>query len=378
MNPFKNKELIPKLATYKLAKKGLVRTPKPIILTFSITSACQSLCKTCNIGRRYLKNPDIAKRDLTLEEIEKMFKSIGPVYFFNISGGEPFLRKDFIEIVKLAFKHLSPKVIHTPTNALMPKTIKEKTKETLKWMKENGYGDVSFTIKPSYDGIKDNHDEIRGIKGNFEKLITTYKFLTELKDIYPNLKVGLGTVISKFNINQIKEIADFAYMLKPDTYINEIAENRSELFNKEEDITPHSNLYKTAMKYFSEQTKQEMRTKKGISRAMYAFRQVYYNLTIEILKKNRQIIPCYGGISNVHINARGEVWPCCILGYSKPLGNLRDVEFNFYKIWHSKQAKEVRKFIHEKKCSCPLANQSYSNMLLHIPSLIKVLRYTFF
>jgi len=52
--------------------------------------------------------------------------------------------------------------------------------------------------------------------------------------------------------------------------------------------------------------------------------------------------------------------------------------FNFKELWHSQKANEVRKFIHEKKCACPLANQYYSNIMLHTPSLFKVLRHTFF
>src|SRR3989344_207103 len=378
MNLLKNKELIPKLVTFRLAKKRLMKAPKPVTLTFSITSACQSLCKTCNIGLVYQKNPSMMKDDLTLEEIEKMFKNIGPVYFFNISGGEPFLRKEIVEIVQLAFKYLNPNVIHTPTNALTPKLIEKKTEEILKWMNENGHGNVPFTIKPSYDGVGKDHDHVRVFEGNFEKLMETYKLLKNLQKKYPNLKVGLGTVISNHNLDKVKEIVDFAYTLKPDTYINEVAENRAEMWNEKENITPTSERYKQAINYFAEKTREDMKNKKGISSAMYAFRLVYYDLVVDILKKKTQVIQCYGGISNVHVNARGEVWPCCVLGYSKPMGNLRDYNFNFDGLWHSQKANEVRKFIHEKKCACPLANQYYSNIMLHTPSLFKVLRHTFF
>ncbi|MBI2508162.1 radical SAM protein [Candidatus Woesearchaeota archaeon] len=378
MNILKDKELIPKLVTFKLAKKRLIQAPKPVTLTFSITSACQSLCKTCNIGLVYQKNPSMAKDDLTLEEIEKMFKNIGHVYFFNISGGEPFLRKEIVEIVQLACKHMNPRVIHTPTNALTPKLIEKKTGEILRWMKENGFENVPFTIKPSYDGVGKDHDEVRGVKGNFEKLMETYNLLKNLQKTYPNLKLGLGTVISNYNIDKVKEIVDFAYTLEPDTYINEVAENRTEMWNEKDNITPSAEKYRQAIEYFAEKTRNDMKKKKGISRAMYAFRLVYYDLVVDILKRKTQVIQCYGGITNVHINARGEIWPCCVLGYSKPMGNLRDYNFDFKKVWHSQQAKDVRKFVHEKKCACPLANQSYSNIMLHTPSLFRVLRHTFF
>ncbi|MBT4351226.1 radical SAM protein, partial [archaeon] len=83
----------PKLIGYKLAKVKLAKAPMPINFTFSITHACQSLCKTCNIGLVHRKHPEKVKNELKIDEIEKVFRSIGKnkVYFFNISGGEPFL-----------------------------------------------------------------------------------------------------------------------------------------------------------------------------------------------------------------------------------------------------------------------------------------------
>lgn len=100
-------------------------------------------------------------------------------------------------------------------------------------------------------------------------------------------------------------------------------------------------------------------------------RVVYYDIAGRILKEKRQVIPCYAGVSNVHINYDGGVWPCCVLGYDKQMGNLRDYDYDFQKLWHSDRAKEVRRYIREKNCACPLANQGYSNLLLHFPSLWK-------
>ena len=70
----------------------------------------------------------------------------------------------------------------------------------------------------------------------------------------------------------------------------------------------------------------------------------------------------------------GEVWPCCVLGYSQPMGFLRESDYNFQKIWHSNKANEVRKYIKEENCVCPLANQAYSNILCHPISLGKLMK----
>jgi hypothetical protein len=43
-------------------------------------------------------------------------------------------------------------------------------------------------------------------------------------------------------------------------------------------------------------------------------------------------------------------------------------------LWKSPEANKVRTYIRRGHCNCPMANQTYSNMLLHGPSLLRVVR----
>ena len=52
--------------------------------------------------------------------------------------------------------------------------------------------------------------------------------------------------------------------------------------------------------------------------------------------------------------------------------NLRDVDYNFKRVWFSPEAKRIRQSIYDKECYCPLANASYTNMLMHVPTLVEV------
>ena len=366
-------ELFPKTISYKLAKKGLLKPANPITLTFSVTAACQSLCKTCQIGKLYRDNPKRAGEDLTLEEIEMIFKSMGHIYFFNISGGEPFLRKDLPQIVGLACKYLRPGIVHIPTNALAPKRIEELTIEILKVMKEYSKK-VPLTIKPSIDGVGEKHDEIRGIKGNFKRLEETISRLKKLEKEYSSFHVELGTVVSNFNVDDLEEIEDFVHSMGVESYRNEIAEQREEFFNIDDPITPTSDQYEDLMKSFKQKIKNNIKSKRRLARITESFRLVYYDLVSDILRKQKQVIACYGGISNVHLNYNGDLWPCCVLGYKKPMGNLREANYDFRQIFHSEQANEVRRYIRDRKCYCPLANQAYSNILCNTKALFKVLK----
>lgn len=366
------RELLPKMIQYRLARNGIAGPGMPINLTFSVTNICQSRCKTCNIWELYKKNPPKRQTELTLPEIEKIFSSMGHIYVFNISGGEPFLRNDLVQIIESACNHLRPGIIHIPTNAIAIRKIKKQVSEIIRLL-ETKFPSVRLTIKPSLDHIGEKHDEIRGMPGNFEKVIDLFHYLQKQQTEHKNVHAELGTVISCWNVDDIEAISEYVTKLGPDSYRNEIAENRSEMFNQNNSITPTPDNYEKAISFFIKQIQNNMKNKIFFQRITNAFRLVYYDLAVQTMREKKQIIPCYGGISNAHMTPYGDIWACCTLGYEKSMGNLRDHDYDFKLLWNSRQAKKVRNDIRNGSCHCPLANQTYSSILLHGPSLTKVL-----
>lgn len=363
-------KLMPNLAQYKLNRYFNYKNFNPITLTYSVTAACQSRCKTCQIGAMFCQDPTRPEKDLKLVEIEKIFKTMKPVYFFNMSGGEPFLRDDLPQIVELACKYLKPRVIHTPTNAILSDKIIDNTEKIIHIVEEYD-NTVPFTVKPSIDGVGELHDEIRGVKGNFKSLLKTIEGLKKMEMKYDNFHLELGTVISNYNINHLEEIEDFVHSLGVESYRNEVAECRTEFFNLDDPITPPAEVYQKLIKEFARKVEENISSKKKLAKTTEALRVVYYDIAGKILEEKKQVIPCYAGVSNVHINYDGGVWPCCVLGYEKEMGNLREFDYDFQKLWHSEKAEEVRHYIKSKQCACPLANQAYSNELMHFPTLVK-------
>lgn len=366
-------EIAPKAFFYELARRGLITPPNPSTLTYSVTAACRSLCKTCNIGRVYLDNPELAKQDLNLEEIEKAFKSLGPVYFFNVSGGEPFMRMDLAEIIRLASLHLKPRLIHIPTNALAPRAIEKMTYRILDYMEEYLPPSVPISIKPSIDGIGNMHDYVRGIKGNFAKLEETIDRLLAIRSENPRLHVDLGTVISNLNIHHLEDIEDWVHARGIESYRHEIAEQRVEFHNIGDPITPPPNVYEELTQRFADKIVRNIKQKAFLTRTTEAVRVAYYSVAVKILKQRRQVTPCYGGISNIHLNYNGDIWPCCILGSEKNLGNVREWNYDVQRLLASDQAKKARKYIADRNCACPLANQWLTNVLLTPRHMLRVL-----
>jgi MoaA/NifB/PqqE/SkfB family radical SAM enzyme len=354
-----------RILRYRLARAGVFSAGTPLVLTFSVTNRCNSRCKTCNIWKASSRDSE----ELSLDEIKLIFTSMDKLYFLNISGGEPFLREDLVETIRLAKKYLSPNLVHIPSNGLAVDLIERRVKEILEVLSGSK---TMLTIKLSLDGVGERHDEIRGVKGNFDRVMETYRRLSKLREEYPNFHLGINTIISKFNVECLNEIVEYVRQLMPDSFVTEIAENRSELFNLQSDITPDPETYEMLIQSFVAKVKDDLKHKRSISKFTDASRLVYYGYVIRILKEKRQVLPCYAGISNAHLNPYGDVWPCCVLGYEKSMGNLRDFNYNFKRLWNSEQANAVRSFIKISKCYCPLANQAYFNMACNLTATLKI------
>ncbi len=370
-------EVAPKAVLYELSRRKLLTPPNPLTLTFSVTAACQSRCKTCNIGNVYLANPKIAKNNLTLDEIEKVFSSLGQIYFFNISGGEPFMRAELAEIVRLAAIHLKPRLIHIPTNALSPSFIDKITRKILVYMDKYLPKSVPISIKPSIDGIGDMHDYVRGVKGNFKKLEKTIDVLLAIRKENPRLHVDLGTVISNFNIHHLDDIEDWVHSRGIESYRHEIAEQRSEFHNCGDPITPPPDVYEKLTERFINKINHNIKNKAFLTRTTEAVRVVYYDLAVQILKQRKQVTPCFGGISNIHMNYNGEIWPCCVLGDDQTFGNVRDFDYDIQALLRADKTQQSRQYIADGHCACPLANQWLNNVLLTPRHMLKAL-YTLF
>ncbi len=105
----------------------------PINLTLSVTNICYSRCKTCNVWKIHKKYPDRSKKELKLEEWEKILRSIGktPIWV-TVTGGETMLRADLPDIINHVEKYNKPKYINIATSGIYPEKNSEKYKNYFK------------------------------------------------------------------------------------------------------------------------------------------------------------------------------------------------------------------------------------------------------
>ncbi len=160
-----------------------------------VTNACNLKCGYCSLE----SDPKADRaRDLTVEEIAGLYDRLpaGPRYKTVISGGEPFVRKDILEILKASKEH---GLTYLTTNGIVPE--RGVLEESLDYLDE---------IQVSVDGPDASvHDLLRG-KGSFDKTLSTLNVIKEsgFKDFW------IATTATRHNVDHLKEMVRFAYSLE--------------------------------------------------------------------------------------------------------------------------------------------------------------------
>jgi MoaA/NifB/PqqE/SkfB family radical SAM enzyme len=350
-----------------LAKLPLYRSfyhfgfPKvlPFSVVVSLSYRCNSTCATCDVWKK-------PNDDMTPAEWRQVFRHLGHTPFYmTFTGGEPFLRADMHEIVIAGYQECMPEVITIPTNGILTKRILDRVAQIC-----DAAPKAKIGINLSLDGVGADHDEIRGVPGNWKKSMQTWQGLKELQKTRQNLVLTVHTVLSKFNIQKAAQIYDGLQFLQPDSYITEVAEERVELDTLGWGITPLASEYAPVADFLSLKAREW--PARGIARVTQSFRAQYYQLAKRTLIEQKQVIPCLAGWASAHLAPNGDVWSCCIR--AEAVANLRDHDYDLRPVWfeHQGRLRAMRRSIKNRECSCPMANASYANMLLHPPTLARV------
>jgi MoaA/NifB/PqqE/SkfB family radical SAM enzyme len=349
------KSVLGRIPAFQLGRRLGRPLVLPASLTVNVLYACNSRCKTCFIYENRAKV-------LNVEEYERLFRSVGKAArWVTITGGEPFLRPDLLEIAGSVSRNCRPAVVNIPTNGTFPDRV-ERVVESMAASVAPG----SLIINLSIDEVEHAHDELRRFEGNWELAMQTAGVLKELKRRHPNLVFGINTVVSRFNEHRIHQIAERVEKIAPDSYVAEVAGQRVELGTSRAGITPSTDGVLAAIGVLRARSRRTLRL---IEALVASLREEYYHVLERYTLERRQILPCYAGITSAHVMPEGKVWACCVLG--EELGDLRQTDYDFPTIWYGAAARAIRERIKRERCACTLSNQSYLNVLVDPRSLLR-------
>ena len=173
---------------------GVPDVPSPPFVILFINSLCNMKCEHCFYWKQ-LNGPD----DLTYDEIVSLSEQLGPIENLNLSGGEPFLRKEFADICKQFVRHNGVKEIYVPTNGFFTERTVTQIRATLEEPSLQ-----LFVAEISLDGMPELHDTFRVTKNSFSKAMETYYALVDLQQEDPRLQIHANSCATADNMNDLR------------------------------------------------------------------------------------------------------------------------------------------------------------------------------
>jgi len=304
----------------------------PSFLIYQVTKRCNSKCSFCSIWKQDPSN------ELTVKELDELFADpfFKELRWVNLTGGEPFLRKDLDKVVGTMDQHLDRlEIVAIPSNGFATKRTIDGARKLLDVLDQERLLSVNISI----DGIGKVHEENRGVPGCFPKAIASLEGLLKLAKEHDNLEVGVEVVITKDNIDDLRDI--YRYLKKYTDHINftPVIMGPSSFFGR-----PDKNMGLSGSdigkmeRFFSWLTKRL---------PAYAY---YLDKVLDIKKDERggtRTYPCLGGYRTMYMDSKGEIYPCLIAPTHMRLGSIR--EKGPEDIWFSDQANLMRKALKKWK-----------------------------
>jgi len=253
-------------------------------VTLAINDYCNNLCVMCNIHENEWKDK-MSVSDYRALFCREEFKQLSQI---DITGGEPFLRRDLHDIVDVILSevpHLQWLWINT--NGTFPSRVRE-------FIDRYATRIPKVSVSISIEGEKDIHEVVRGVK-SFELAMETLKVAA--KSHYPNVSASVSMTITPFN-------ADLRHL----QFVRELARrmNCSYTFR----MAGESEIYyRNKGKHLLRVTP---KAQAGILEFITknCFDDPFQRIQKQYLETGKTGLTCTAGTDFLFIQADGQIYPC--------------------------------------------------------------------
>jgi MoaA/NifB/PqqE/SkfB family radical SAM enzyme len=257
-------------------------------------------------------------QEATLAEFDRITKdpAFSDLKTISISGGEPYLRDDLVDLCRIFRINLGDKYYLIPTNSVAYKRVFEKAYQISQFMNVN--------VCMSLDGVGEVHNQIRGVKNLFNKWLWLEHHLRANK-----VSHDISCTIIRSNLTEIGEVKKLArelglgFSFRPAA---DVASDYFEMTNNQEAVKSRA-LQKYIYQQLCDLKENEM-TSTDIA-------------TLDMLRTGKRPFPCGAGYFSVIIMANLDVYPCSHCTWK--MGNLRDFDYSLSKLLDSPKAKRIRR-----------------------------------
>jgi len=299
----------------------------------AVTYDCNARCQMCNIW----KNP--STKTLPPEEYAKLPKSLRTI---NITGGEPFLRNDLLEVVRVIHSVVPTARLVFSTNGFMTETVVSKMEQIKAIHPRVGVG-------VSIDGLEPTHDYIRGVPGIFARAIATVKGLKEAG--IEDLRIAM--TLSEGNSHEVKQVFELSRTLGVEFTMTLVHD--SDLYFKKS-----NNISLELLESVSKELPDVLQCQLRSTHVKDWFRAFHTQGIFDASHRQLYTSSCEAGQRYFFMSPDGDVYPCNVLNLK--IGNISSV-----RTWdelYTKDAEErARQIVRKCKKDCWMVCNARSLMI---------------
>jgi MoaA/NifB/PqqE/SkfB family radical SAM enzyme len=291
-----------------------------------LTYRCNSKCSMCYVWQ----NPTKENEEVSLSTLKKIPSGID---YLNLTGGEPTLRKDLMDIVDLL--HPKAMTLEISSNGLNPERLEPIIKKY-----------PCIKIRFSLEGCESTNNKIRGERDGYRKKVNGLRRLKELggKDL------GFSTVIQDDNAEEVVELFRFAkkegFELATSTLHNgfQFHKNDNVPYDRLRIAENMSTLINEMLKGFN----------------IKNWFRAYLNLGLmaKVLGQDR-MLKCSAATDFMFIDPWSDVYACNVRPDLK-IGNLKKQSWN--EIWHDKKVEAIRAKVKQCNHNCWMVGSAKTAM----------------
>lgn len=312
------------------ARQGALMPPR--LLTHTVTFGCNARCVMCDSWQLSTSG------DLSLEEIERIYRQLPALDAVRLTGGEPFVRPDLLEIYHLAMRHLKPLFIHISSNGFL-------TERIVKFCRERDRT-VPLELAISIDGVDDYHNEIRGSGLAFR---SAWKTLTTLAPLRAELNLHLTVNQTVVNDQGLQQYELLQRRLKPLEIEHHliVAYAESATYSLDRDRRIDQTEFSTFSELTPAKVAEVLATAQENAQSLSWFRRRlrlnYLRGVADRILRNQAAKPlaCQALHAHLRLFPNGDV-PVCQFN-SQAVGNLRSQ--SFAEVWASASAADQRRWV---------------------------------
>jgi len=320
-----------------------------------VTRRCNLRCKMCQYID-WLENVPIREQmegELSTEEWLKVIDQVQRWSLITFTGGEAFVRKDFMEILSYASKRARTHFISNTT--MLP----EDRAEAVVALAPRRLGGLGFNFAgTSIEGPGDHHDEIRQMKGAWDRSMNGIRMLRKFRELSKKQcpMIHVTTVIQEANVDVLHLMPAMIAEAGVDV-LNLVTETRMHDLPEIGEVDPSS--------YNSDDLKWPLidgrRLNEALDRTLAEANKVGVEVRMPRMPRE-ELITYYDGTGNINlkdyecrnawntliIGRQGNAYPCWL----KNVGNVR--EQSLKELWNNAAIREFRQTCQKKLFApCP-------------------------